>query len=91
MNIYQDLANRETQEQFSEHRLWSAVLLQAFEDWNSGNRRLSRAAETFFFDSGEDFARTCRGAGLSPESVLGKLKLMKPMIPESRITVQVAA
>jgi hypothetical protein len=91
MNIYQSMANRETSEQFSERRLWTAVLLQALEDWNSGNRRQSKAAEIFFFESGEDFARACRGAGLSPESVLGKLKLMKQAGSQRGITMPLAA
>ena len=47
VNIYQNLANQETSEQFSDRRLWAAVLLQALEDWKSGNRRLNKAAETF--------------------------------------------
>jgi hypothetical protein len=80
MNIYQAMANQETTEQFSERRLWTAVLLQALEDWKSGNRRVSKAAAEFLFESGEDFARACRGAGLSPESVLGKLKRMQTPI-----------
>jgi len=57
------------------------VLLQALEDWKSGNLRLKRAAEEFFFENGSDFARVCSGAGLSPETVLGKLRTMKAAMP----------
>jgi hypothetical protein len=91
MNIYEKLANQTVTDQFSERRLWTAVLLQALEDWNSGNRRLSRAAETFLFDGGEDFARACRGAGLSPESVLVRLKPMKSAVAQRRVTMPLAA
>lgn len=91
MNIYQTMANEETTEQFSERRLWTAVLLQALEDWKSGNRRLSKAADNFFFESSEDFARACRGAGLAPESVMSKLRIMKPSISQGGIAVPLAA
>lgn len=80
MNIYQDAANdaKETQTAgFSERRLWSAVLLQALDDWNSGNMRHHKAAEKFFFECPEDFARVCRGAGLAPNSVVTRLRRMK--------------
>jgi hypothetical protein len=85
MNIYQDAANRATENQmgeFMDRRLWTAVLLQALEDWKSPNMRLCLAAEKFFFESEEDFGRVCRGAGLSPESVLGRLRRMKETIPQ---------
>ena len=81
MNIYQNMANSMTnqdqQENLSDRRLWTAVLLQALEDWKSGNMRLKRAAGEFFFQSGDDFARVCRGAGLAPEGVLTRLQAMK--------------
>jgi hypothetical protein len=80
MNIYQNMANQEKQERFSDRGLWTAVLLQALEDWKSGNMRLKRAAEEFFFEDESDFAQVCRGAGLSPESVLGKLRAMKAAV-----------
>src|ERR1700734_2629991 len=47
MNIYQDAANQtqvEYAEQFSDRRLWTAVLLQALEDWRSSNMRLKSEA-----------------------------------------------
>lgn len=82
MNIHQSMANsmdhhNSNEEHLSDRGLWTAVLLQALGDWKSGNMRLKRAAEDFFFQSGSDFARVCRGAGLAPESVLSRLKTMK--------------
>lgn len=84
MNIYQSransMSNQDQQENLSDRRLWTAVLLQALEDWKSGNMRLKRAAENFFFQGGDDFARVCWGAGLAPEGVLSRLQAMKATV-----------
>jgi hypothetical protein len=66
-----------------ERNLWVAVLLQAFEDWRSGNMRRQREAEKFFFGSEKDFAAVCRAAGLEPSSVLPKLQKMKTAVRPS--------
>jgi hypothetical protein len=80
-------ATKETTEsatgQISERRLWAAVLLQALEDWQSGNIRRQREAEKFFFSSEKDFATVCRGAGYEPSCVLLKLQRMKPVGQQS--------
>ncbi|HWF38507.1 MAG TPA: hypothetical protein VG322_08315 [Candidatus Acidoferrales bacterium] len=84
MNIYQEAANnaKESQaEEFSEKRLWAAVLLQALEDWSSNNSRHREEADRFFFGCPEDFARVCRGAGLAPTGVLARLRRMKETAP----------
>jgi hypothetical protein len=80
MTIHQDAAkaaNLEDETQLLERRLWTAVLLLALDDWKSPNLRLQRAAERFLFQSWNDFARVCRGAGLAPESVLSRLQHMQ--------------
>lgn len=85
MNIYQDAAKRAKEnyaDGFSERRLWAAVLLQALEDWSSANMRHRLEAEKFFFESPDDFARVCRGAGLTPSSVLARLRRMKEAAPQ---------
>jgi hypothetical protein len=87
MNIYQDAAERATSDdakEFSERRLWAAVLLQALEDWNSMNSRHRAEAEAFFFKNSEDFARVCRGAGLAPSGVLARLEKMKTLAPRRK-------
>jgi len=66
--------------QISERRLWTAVLLQALEDWKSSNMRRRSEAEKFFFQSGSDFATVCRVAGLNPSSVLSKLEKMRTAV-----------
>jgi len=96
MNIYQNMADsmsdQNHEENLSDRRLWTAVLLQALEDWKSGNMRLQRGAENFFFQSGDDFARVCRGAGLAPEGVLSRLQAMKStMAPVHSFSLRQAA
>jgi len=51
--IYQEAATM-AREEYTDSGLWTAVLLQALEDWKSCNRRLRAEAEKFFFDSGSD-------------------------------------
>jgi hypothetical protein len=75
-------ANEEYSEQFSDRRLWTAVLLQALEDWKSSNMRLRAGAEKFFFQSSADFSRVCRSAGLAPDSVLVRLQRMSALVRE---------
>src|SRR5579872_3874263 len=99
MNIHQNAANNAVDrgtDQISERRLWTAVLLQALEDWNSSNVRRRREAERFFFESADDFARVCLGAGLTPASVVNRLRRMHSAMPPTaaRISldqIQVAA
>jgi hypothetical protein len=87
MNIHQEAAKNATRDdvkEFSERRLWSAVMLQALEDWSSMNSRHRDEAEQFFFKNTEDFARVCRGAGLSPSGTLARLEKMKAAAPKRR-------
>ena len=85
--IHEQAASNATKEHFdvetSERRIWTAVLLQALEDWQSGNIRRQREAEKFFFSSEKDFATVCRGAGYEPSCVLLKLQRMKPVGQQS--------
>ena len=97
MNIHQNAANSAVDQgtdQISERRLWTAVLLQALEDWKSSNMRRKREAEKFFFESAADFARVCMGAGFTPASVLSRLRHMqgKPAVALAALDqIQVAA
>ena len=70
--------------QVSDRRLWTAVLLQALEDWKSCNLRRRSEAEKFFFHSGSDFETVCRGAGLNPSSVISKLQKMKTTVQQQQ-------
>jgi hypothetical protein len=80
MNIHQTAANETTEvnsSEFSGQRVWTAVLLQALEDWQFGNSRRKHEAEKFLFESSSDFNRVCTAAGLVPGSVLSKLQCLK--------------
>jgi hypothetical protein len=72
-------------EQIAERRLWTAVLLQAMEDWRSDNMRRQTEAEEFLFDAKEDFERVSLGAGLDPGALRAKLQKMKPLVARSPV------
>jgi hypothetical protein len=88
MNIYQEAADKATEGQggeFSDRKLWTAVLLQALQDWQGANARRRSEAEKFFFQSPEDFNLVCSGAGLIPNSVLSRLRRMKETAAPRRV------
>jgi hypothetical protein len=69
-------AGTETQvmeEAIGEHRLWTAVIVQAVEDWRLGTLRARREAQKFLFEDDNDFNRVCASAGLDPMSFRSKL------------------
>jgi hypothetical protein len=68
----------------AERRLWTAVLLQAIEDWLSKNMRAYEAANAFLFHGGEDFARVCHGAGIDPSALQSKLRRRCAVPPMSK-------
>lgn len=57
-----------------ERRLWTAVLLQAVQDWQSNNVRAHREAESFLFKRPVDLESICYRAGLNPAVFQSKLK-----------------
>lgn len=88
MTIYQDAANNAKEAESGEiyeRRLWTAVLLQALEDWKSPNLRLRSGAERFFFENREDFDRVCRGAGLEADRVFSRLRGMREAMPRPAV------
>jgi hypothetical protein len=62
--VSSEMHNAVTEELISARRLWTAVLLNAVEDWRNGTLRARREAQTFLFDNDEDFAMVCNNAGL---------------------------
>jgi hypothetical protein len=62
--IYADVQDTVTEELISERRLWTAVLVNAIEDWRSGTLRARREAQNFLFNDNEDFETVCSAAGL---------------------------
>ncbi len=57
-----------------EQRLWTAVLVQALEDWRGDRIRSKREAEKFLFEDREDFETVCAGAGIDPSSFRARLR-----------------
>lgn len=64
-------------EQGGARRLWSAVLLQALEDWQSASLGRHAEAEKFLFQNKKDLASVCQSAGLEFSSVASRLERMK--------------
>jgi hypothetical protein len=62
--VSSEMHNTVTEELISARRLWTAVLLNAIEDWRNGTLRAKREAQEFLFDSKEDFEMVCTAAGL---------------------------
>jgi hypothetical protein len=62
-----------TEELIGDRRLWTAVIVNAIEDWRTGTLRARREAQAFLFEDHADFADVCARAGLEPESFRGKL------------------
>jgi hypothetical protein len=59
-----DTQNNVTEELISARRLWTAVLVNAVEDWRRGTLRARLEAQEFLFESDADFEMVCSGAGL---------------------------
>jgi hypothetical protein len=67
-----------------EQRMWTAVIVQALQEWQAGPLRASREAEAFLFQDQEDFEMVCHGAGLDPTHLRAKMaKLPKRRDPWS--------
>jgi hypothetical protein len=75
-----------------ERRLWTAVLIMAVEDWQSGSLRAKRAAQQFLFEDDRDFEEVCAGAGLDPATLRAKLlKIGKRVAMHGPLTNAIAA
>jgi hypothetical protein len=59
-----EMHNNVTEELISARRLWTAVLLNAVEDWRNGTLRARRQAQEFLFENDQDFEMVCTAAGL---------------------------
>lgn len=81
-----------TEESIGEHRLWTAVIAKAVEDWRFGPLRARREAQEFLFEDESDFSRVCESAGLDPDSLRSKLlKIGKRLDPQVRFVHPLAA
>jgi hypothetical protein len=59
-----EMYNAVTEEMISARRLWTAVLVNAVEDWRNGSLRARREAQEFLFENDRDFEMVCTAAGL---------------------------
>lgn len=62
-----------SEEAILERRLWTAVIVKAVEDWQTGTLRSRREAQKFLFEDNADFGEVCGLAGLDPSSLRSKL------------------
>lgn len=62
-----------TEDVISERRLWTAVIVNAVEDWRNGTLRARREAQDFLFNSDKDFEMVCTAAGLNWQDFRAKL------------------
>jgi hypothetical protein len=84
--------NEVTEEFIAENRLWTAVIVQAIEDWRSGTLRARREAQRFLFEDDHEFNRVCGSAGFDPNSLRSKLlKVGKKIAMQGPWTTSVAA
>jgi hypothetical protein len=65
---------QEVEGPIGEQRLWTAVLLQAVEDWRGDRIRSKREAEQFLFEDHKDFETVCAGAGIDPSSFRSRMR-----------------
>jgi hypothetical protein len=68
-----NIHNTVTEELISARRLWTAVLINAVEDWRNGTLRARREAQEFLFDNDEDFEMVCTAAGLDSNDFRNRL------------------
>jgi hypothetical protein len=65
--------NAVTEEFISERRLWTAVIVNAVEDWRTGSLRARREAQHFLFNNDTDFELVCSAAGLDWQDFRARL------------------
>lgn len=71
--VFLDTQSNVTEDLISERRLWTAVIVNAVEEWRGGSLRARREAQEFLFDSEADFEMVCAGAGLNAEDFRRRL------------------
>ena len=81
-----------TEESIAQHRLWTAVVVKAVEDWRFGTMRARREAQEFLFENDRDFDTVCARAGLDSSSLREKLlKIGRKLDPHVRFVHPLAA
>lgn len=84
--------NTITEGSIGEHRLWTAVIVKAVEDWRFGTMRTRHEAQKFLFESARDFEMVCGRAGLDSSCLSKKLlKLGRRLEPQMHLIHPLAA
>jgi hypothetical protein len=61
----------------AEEKLWRAVIAKTLEEWISGPLSFSRKAEQFLFEDNHDFRAVCSSAGMDPERLRNRLRMIR--------------
>jgi hypothetical protein len=69
-----------TEDLIAERRLWTAVVVNAVDDWRTGSLRAKREAQRFLFENTQDFELVCAGAGLDPSDMRSRLLKIGRMV-----------
>jgi hypothetical protein len=69
-----------TEDLIAERRLWTAVVVNAVDDWRTGTLRARREAQQFLFENTHDFELVCAGAGLDPSDMRSRLLKIGRMV-----------
>lgn len=73
IQAFVDTGSDVTEDLISERRLWTAVIVNAVQDWRGGTLRARREAQEFLFDCDADFEMVCAGAGLNVDDFRRRL------------------
>jgi hypothetical protein len=63
--------------EIAEMKLWSAVIANTIREWIHGSARLQREAEEFLLYDEDDFPTVCSSAGMNPETLRDRLKILR--------------
>jgi hypothetical protein len=61
----------------AEEKLWRAVIAKTLEEWICGPLSFSRKAEQFLFEDTHDFRAVCSSAGMDPERLRNRLRMIR--------------
>ncbi len=61
----------------AEEKLWRAVIAKTLEEWICGPLSFSRKAEQFLFEDNHDFRAVCSSAGMDPERLRNRLRMIR--------------